>query len=466
MAPTSKSSGSEAASAAGVGAGQSTSASSSTSNDVDAALTKARAFAEAITGAEADPAAKRQKLAGQASNGNSNATSGRSTGKAARWNQERGFGFIKPTGGHDDVFCHCTDITDGQCLVDGAAVEFDMEFEEAKGKFRARNVTGGAPAPTGAGGAVNFLSPAGQGGATYGAAGIRKCPERSMQSRMINPSRKSFFICKDIQAGTTCSHGDRCNFAHSEAEQAAWTAERDRRVQEEQGALAQINQGGFGMQGYGMAPPMAAGYHYPPAEAGQYAAYAAMAQQPQYAAAPGYNTYGAAAGAYGAAGYGQQTAAATAAPLDPATAQQVAYLEAQIKQASAGEDYMLCAQLKAQIDQLKAHAAAAAAAPQPAAPGVNSATVQQVAYLEAQIKQASAGEDYMLCAQLKAQIDQLKAQAAAAPQPAAPGVDPATTQQIVYLEAQLKAASAAEDYMLCAQLKAQLVQLKSKTQRY
>jgi len=165
------------------------------------------------------------------------------------------------------------------------------------------------------------------------------------------------------------------------------------------------------MQGYGMAPPMAAGYHYPPAEAGQYAAYAAMAQQPQYAAAPGYNTYGAAAGAYGAAGYGQQTAAATAAPLDPATA-------------------------------------------------------QQVAYLEAQIKQASAGEDYMLCAQLKAQIDQLKAQAAAAPQPAAPGVDPATTQQIVYLEAQLKAASAAEDYMLCAQLKAQLVQLKSKTQRY
>ena len=41
------------------------------------------------------------------------------TGIAARWNNEKGFGFIVPDGGGDDVFCHVTGIEDGNALQEG-----------------------------------------------------------------------------------------------------------------------------------------------------------------------------------------------------------------------------------------------------------------------------------------------------------------------------------------------------------
>ena len=48
---------------------------------------------------------------------------GRVRGVALRWN-EKGFGFIKPDDGGDDVFCHFSGIKDGKCLKEGATVEF------------------------------------------------------------------------------------------------------------------------------------------------------------------------------------------------------------------------------------------------------------------------------------------------------------------------------------------------------
>jgi cold shock CspA family protein len=63
-------------------------------------------------------------------------------GTASRWN-DKGFCFLKPEDGGEEVFCHSSGIKDGNCIREGATVEFDNTFDERKGKPRAENVTGG-----------------------------------------------------------------------------------------------------------------------------------------------------------------------------------------------------------------------------------------------------------------------------------------------------------------------------------
>ena len=63
-------------------------------------------------------------------------------GTACRWN-ERGFGFIKPADGGDDLFCHVSQIGDGNMLEEGAEVEYESVFDDRKGKYHAEKVTGG-----------------------------------------------------------------------------------------------------------------------------------------------------------------------------------------------------------------------------------------------------------------------------------------------------------------------------------
>lgn len=67
------------------------------------------------------------------------------TGTAARWNSQKGFGFISPDDGGDDLFCHYSAIQDGAMLKEGAKVTFDEVYDEVKGKKRAEQVTGGSP---------------------------------------------------------------------------------------------------------------------------------------------------------------------------------------------------------------------------------------------------------------------------------------------------------------------------------
>jgi len=62
---------------------------------------------------------------------------------------EKGFGFITPDDGSEDLFVHFSDIDcEGfKSLADGEAVEFCTEWDDRKGKSRATQVTGPRGAP-------------------------------------------------------------------------------------------------------------------------------------------------------------------------------------------------------------------------------------------------------------------------------------------------------------------------------
>jgi len=70
------------------------------------------------------------------------APAGQLSGVACRWS-DKGFGFIKPDDGGEDLFCHVSAIRDGNCLSEGARVTFDRNMDSSKGKDRADNVYGG-----------------------------------------------------------------------------------------------------------------------------------------------------------------------------------------------------------------------------------------------------------------------------------------------------------------------------------
>lgn len=62
-------------------------------------------------------------------------------GTVAKW-LPKGFGFIKPDDGGDDVFCHKTALDGRDHLLIGENVEYDMTTDDRSGKMRAENVTG------------------------------------------------------------------------------------------------------------------------------------------------------------------------------------------------------------------------------------------------------------------------------------------------------------------------------------
>jgi len=66
----------------------------------------------------------------------------RHKGQVMSWNEERGFGFIKPDKGGDDVFAHASGLRDGDALLEGSEVTFEEVYDDRKGKYRAEGVTG------------------------------------------------------------------------------------------------------------------------------------------------------------------------------------------------------------------------------------------------------------------------------------------------------------------------------------
>ncbi|CAE8613076.1 unnamed protein product [Polarella glacialis] len=111
-----------------------------------------------------------------------------SSGTVKFFNEEKGFGFISPDDGSEDLFVHRTSL-DGESLIEGDAVRFNADWDDMKGKMRALGVTGGTGG-FGGGGKGGF----GGGGKGKGGGGGKGA-------------------CRQFEQGS-CSFGDSCRFSH------------------------------------------------------------------------------------------------------------------------------------------------------------------------------------------------------------------------------------------------------------
>ena len=96
---------------------------------------------------------------------------GKITGTVKRWNNDRGFGFIGPDAGGDDIFCHANNITDGNALEEGSKVTYDESVDDRSGKTRADNLAGGCTKSRDQWGGGGWGGGYGGGGGGYGGGG-------------------------------------------------------------------------------------------------------------------------------------------------------------------------------------------------------------------------------------------------------------------------------------------------------
>jgi CspA family cold shock protein len=62
------------------------------------------------------------------------------TGFCVGWNEERGYGFLRPDEGGGDVFVHRRDIKNAMMLSQGTKVLFEIVIDERRSKPRADSV--------------------------------------------------------------------------------------------------------------------------------------------------------------------------------------------------------------------------------------------------------------------------------------------------------------------------------------
>jgi CspA family cold shock protein len=62
------------------------------------------------------------------------------SGKIKMFNENKGFGFIKPDDGGEDVFFHVTALREGDEITVGKAVTFETGIDPKSGKSKATSV--------------------------------------------------------------------------------------------------------------------------------------------------------------------------------------------------------------------------------------------------------------------------------------------------------------------------------------
>jgi cold shock CspA family protein len=87
---------------------------------------------------------------------------GEETGVVKNWLSEKGFGFIQPKEGGEDLFCHVRSLLDGEGSVEkGDLVTFTKSYNDRKGKHEASEVR---VAPDGKGAGMDMIQAGGGGG--------------------------------------------------------------------------------------------------------------------------------------------------------------------------------------------------------------------------------------------------------------------------------------------------------------
>ena len=69
------------------------------------------------------------------------------SGTVKCWFEDRGFGFITPDGGQEDVFVHKKVLKDGQSLIIGSNVMFNLIYDADRRRFQATRCFGATIPP-------------------------------------------------------------------------------------------------------------------------------------------------------------------------------------------------------------------------------------------------------------------------------------------------------------------------------